>query len=450
MGDNDAHKRTRHGQDGFLGKGTPDAENALELLPRPPVLEPFELEAIPSELPLSIDAAAELGRYVEEALTRFATPGRVLVERGELILDGPMGRASTPLGPSSARWNLLDEGSRRARALDLARQLAKQHHSAARSERPGREWPRHLLGWTALGLSLMTGYLVYGLFKSDRAPTAPEVPPVERKGSSPVVTADARSEQICETTRARVVRGATVSVADADGWVVELRATRVGAALPLDLERMLGPFLENPTDAAGSRFLWSEQPHFVPLHGENSRVFVQAERAEDAGIPLDTVRVIFSGVLVDGYFRPEERARYFHVATAMSTALDATHAALVARCAHQSTYHLGSWFYGRTDAEAAAALLESLGLHSDSPHLAAPFLHPEGTTQLDRVFAFRNIRAATHDLDRPALASTLGTNQGMAMGKSGESVLITFQFQDGSSASRASRKLARLVGIGAP
>ena len=46
------------------------------------------------------------------------------------------------------------------------------------------------------------------------------------------------------------------------------------------------------------------------------------------------------------------------------------------------------------------------------------------------------------------VASLIGREGGMVMGRPGEAVTLTFPFEDGNRASRLSREIARLTAIG--
>jgi len=131
----------------------------------------------------------------------------------------------------------------------------------------------------------------------------------------------------------------------------------------------------------------------------------------------------------------------------MSEALGFTSTALFARCEAGRTHHVGSWFRGRDDASASQALLYALGTYAEPPHLSSPFLRPVGGSEIDRSIALQNIKRAAARLDRPLLASVLGRQGGMVMGKAGSGVTITFPFRDGNRAARASRQLARVLGL---
>jgi hypothetical protein len=149
---------------------------------------------------------------------------------------------------------------------------------------------------------------------------------------------------------------------------------------------------------------------------------------------------------VDAYFREDERNKYFHVAAAVTSALSATHAGLYARCAHEHSHYLGSWFRGPTEGGAATALVFNIGAHAEPPHIATPFLKPLGQRP-DLGYAFANIDVATRTLTRAKLSDVMGKNQGMVTGAPKAPVTLTFAFRDGSAAARASREFARSGGL---
>lgn len=403
----------------------------------------------PPDEPLASDDAEDLLRRVEEALCRFAVHGRVRLEQDCLVLTTPRGPVSLPARAPIARWGSLGEVERRSLATDLAKALVKKRDS----ERPApgvgakHDFPWGLLAGVLACLLLgAAGYLWFGPSEGAAAPSAAELEITRRARAASPSESSSRAERVCEATKARVARGATVTIADTDGWLVDYVALRAESS-----ERPLGdalaPFFGVHDWAGPARLIWPDEPELAGLSEESARVTLERTSLESSHGRFEGVVLSFHASLIDSYFREEQRGRYYHLATALTSALGASHAGLVARCAHERGYHLGSWFFGKTDADAAASLLFLLGHHGDPPHIGLPFRRPPGGAP-DNGFALSNIERATQEFDRKTLSVALGPTQGMAMGRSGESVVLTFAFRDGSAAARASRHLSRLARIG--
>lgn len=388
---------------------------------------------------------------IEEALSRFAIHGQVRLEGDLFILTTPRGFLSIPAGAAPRHWSEWNEGERRAKAADLARAFVKRRDTELGSPPPPRKtWNLPVGGLAAALACLLLAFVAFLLFDTGHA--ASDLPqdgtvPVKRDRTSQAQDRSERAQRVCEATRARVARGATVNIADTDGWVVDVLVMSEAPQEPVVLERSLAPFLGQFTLGEKSRLIWPLEPELASISAEDAVIDVRPISFQGTRGPVQGATVSFHGSLIDSYFREEERGRYFHLATALANALGATHAGLAARCEHERTYHLGSWFFGKTDATAAASLLFVLGYLGDPPQIAAPFRRPPGGAD-DDSFVFSSIEQATRKLDRKTLSAALGSNQGMAMGRAGESVVLTFSFRDGSAAARASRHLTRLGHIG--
>lgn len=409
----------------------------------------------PSSVPVAAPegaswAHAEIEVFTTEALSRFGAPGTLCVEGGYLVLYAPQGVLRVELGNLDVQWGRLSEESRRRRCAELVRQLVARR-SVLPTTPPRRPTPLWIW-FAALGVAgSLAGWAAYAARPSVAKDTV-----VRRAAAAVPGEADApehedrrqRAARICDNARTRVLRGATLGPTETEGWVVDVIALRQGAPAPLVGDQRLLEFVGAGPLGQLVPFVWTGEPDLRALEGSDTGVRVAAEQVEGkSGTRAEGVRLTFSGRLVDAYFDPEQRVRFFHVATALSERLEASHAGLVARCEGGTTHHLGSWFRGESAAEATSALLYFIGLYAEPPHLADPFLRPLGG-EPDRGYAFSAIREATRPLDQRAVAALLGNSGGMITGAGSGASVITFPFTDGNRASRASREVARTVHLG--
>ena len=424
--------------------------------------------SVPAAAPSSSRSThREIEIYAAESLARFGAPGTLCVEGGELIWYAPQGVLREPLGDLDQSWSALPEEGRRRRAGELVRRLMSR-----RSQLPTLRPRRRSGGW--VGAVVLLGAVALGAAYAAR-PDAPE-PEVSRRAATPgghrsgavEGTADLpgereraeRAARVCAGARARVLRGGTIGPAETEGWIVDLLLLSGDTSASLHDHPALGSFVSPVETGRLASFVWQEEPELAKLSGPGTGVELTPELVEGpSGRRATGLRLTFRGQLVDPYFRPEERVRYFHVANALSDRLGATHAGLVARCDHSATHHVGSWFRGPSPADAATALVYLVGLYAEPPHLASAFLRAgtagdphapggPGPSSLDRAYAFAAIREATRPLDQAHLAALLGNSGGMITSSAAGSV-ITFPFTDANRASRASREIARAVHVGA-
>lgn len=388
--------------------------------------------------------------YVRLALGRHGVPGEINAHGGQLFLSTDLTRRGCSLFPWANTWPLLEEGARQRKATDIARTLAA---GRAASHRPsGVSGPRSINITALLGIFVAAGLVAYFVWEGtspSRDPTGTRRRTGEITSSVVSSPSDARTRAAdrCAATKARVFQGGTVSVADAEGWQIEIALLKVGSAARLDTHEGLRSFVESPQDPAGSPFIWSKEPGLAAVTTSDSVVRVERHVIRDGNKKAEGVSLSFGGSLVDPYFREEDRGRYYHIAHSLSETLEATHTALFARCQDEETHALGGWFRGLDAGGAAASLLYFMGTYANPPHLAKHFrMRPEEDT-LSRPFAFDNIIRATRPVDRQALATVVGTEGGMATGRPGEAVVITYPFRDGNRASRTSRSLARVVNL---
>lgn len=395
-------------------------------------------------------AVVEILRAADDALSRFGVVGKVALEENILFLRGEPRATGVALGAWAVEWPRLDEASRRAHIQTLVRDLTQKRRRSAPAPSAKTSFRVPPLG-LALGgvLLLVSGFLFFGESGPEKSSRATALRrDAARDPATGLSTSEARALRSCAAVQTRVFQGGHVSVADVDGWVVEISLLREGETQPLTTHPALKEFVSEPGSGSGSHFIWPHEPGLGTIDTSDTRVLVSgASLVESEETPATSATLTFSGTYVDAYFSEENRGRYYHIASALTEALGATHAALYARCRDQKVPALGSWFHGTNEARAAASLLFFMGVLANPPHLAVPFLRGPGEPHTDPGHAFVNIAQSTSRLDRNSLATLVGSEGGMATGRPGGSVTITFPFRDGNRSSRVSRSLARVTSL---
>lgn len=428
-------------------------------------------ESVASSLPdyIIVDILA----YVQLALGRFATPGEVRFRDSHLYLEvaGQQDSALVSIASWCHDWYRMDEALRRRRAADVARALSRERFESA-PRVPVRRViyldPLLLIGvgvlalwgiWIALGDGALQETPVSdGLIRASTRPESgnsssaaasdAEIRATERSARVGQNPGEARSSRVCGATLTRVYQGGNVSVADVDGFRVEIALLKEGGRQPLDNHPVLAQFVQNPTAATGSSFIWEKEAGLAPVETSDSVVTVRRMVLGEGDPRIFGVTLSFGGSLVDPYFKEGERGRFFHIASALADAVEATHVAVYARCFDRPLHALGSWFRGIDTSAAISSLVYFMGTYARPSHLAKPYYQPPGKQEIDRLHAFQSITEKTAPLTRTDLATLLGNEGGMATGRDGEPVIITFPFGDGNRASRASRGIARVAGLG--
>jgi serine/threonine-protein kinase len=398
-------------------------------------------------------SARDLARRVEEALARFGIAGNVSVTVDMATLHGNGPTVSTELGTLVSEWPALPEDARARRATELARRLSTERRAVA-SLSPSRHagapsWLRPAALATAVAIAAIVGARLYQLHPSDGAAVRPsrvlpKEDPEERERA-------ARAARVCEATRSRIMRGASIGPTDAEGWVVELwflRAPERGALLA---DPSLAEFVTPETQTEKGRITWQGAPTLSTLVGVDTTVAAVAADLTTAGAPTYRgARVVFNGRFVAPYFDDTLRRDYVRLVLAMTDALAVDYAALYARCVSGDAHHIGAWFRGPTPGGAVTSLLYSMGAFGDHPELRATLLAPAGATGRDLAYAFNNVANATSLLRKARIMTMLGPELGMIAGLDGKVSTVTFPFRDANRASRATHAVARELGIDEP
>jgi hypothetical protein len=393
-------------------------------------------------------SARDLARRVEETLSRFGIAGNVAVTSDMATLHGNGPTVSTELGSLVSEWPALAEDARNRRVAEVARKLSTERRAVAslspERHAAGPSWLRPAALATAVAVVALAGARLYQLHLTSGA-AAPPSRAIAREDPDQRERL-ARASRVCEATRSRIMRGASIGPTDAEGWVVELwllRAAERGALLG---DPAFAEFVTPETPAARGRVAWQGAPTLTALEGEGTTVTVIA--ADVATAPAYVgARVVFSGRLAVPYFDDAPRRDYVRLALAMSDALGIEYAALYARCASGDAHHVGAWFRGPTPGGAVTALLYNMGAFGEHPELRSSLLARAGATGRDLGYAFENVANATKPLKKARVMTMLGPELGMIAGLDGKVSTVTFPFRDANRASRATHAIARELGI---
>src|SRR5258706_9918280 len=169
----------------------------------------------------------EIETAVAEAVTRFGAAGETRIEGTRICLIGAGPEASTDLGGLGEQWLALAPELRGRRATALARALLETRRSLlAPPPRPGFAMPRFVPQLVVLAVAvaaLVAAWrdLAPGWFGTRPSASAGYTDEYGRQRVE-------RAQRVCEATRSRVQRGATIGPTDSEGWVVELVLTRAG------------------------------------------------------------------------------------------------------------------------------------------------------------------------------------------------------------------------------
>ena len=398
-------------------------------------------------------SATELRQLLTEALSRFGVAGRVETDGITATLTGYGPTATVDVRALIAEWENLPDDARMRRAARVARDLVANRRSISGSLIPAK--PRR-------SRALVTPFLVFlaaGLAAFAIYQYAEDAPATSTSsGAKPASSNDyeayereraERAERVCETTRARVARGAPIVPTDVEGWVVELDVLRSPARGSPLRDQALDAFITRPQKNGNGRVVWPGSPAIANLDGPDT-----AATLVDSSIPnpdhpvFSGLRILFTGRYVVPYFDELARPEFLRLAKALAEALAVDYGALYARCAMGRAHHVGSWFRGPTPAGAVTALLYYMGTSGDVPDVRKDLLVPLGSTELDSAFAFQNVEHAAASLDKAKVMDLLRPEEGSIAGLDGAPSTIGFPFRDPNRASRTSHEVARTLSLG--
>lgn len=377
---------------------------------------------------------------VEAALARHGTAGTLQVNGDDVVLVGSGPTVSTSVVRLLSKWELLPFPERQRECGILARELSQKRRPVL----PGSSRPqtRSFGLLVIVGLAL-AGAAVYWKFSLRAQPVAAAAP-------APSLSALERAEEarreratrVCNATRTRIARGATVGPTDVEGWVVELALVRDASQRPW---AGVGAFVTDGHSDEGGRIVWSEAPELRDLTGSGTKVLVRERRWSSPARQFEELVLTFHGEYVLPYFRERERIRLIRLAHALAVSENATLGALYGRCREGSMHHMGSWFLGSSPGAATASLLYFMGAHAEPPQLPSELLSDQPDEALVPAFALTKLLDLTHRLDRQEVAALIGAHDGMVAGPP-KLTTLGFPFVDSDRALRASSKIVRALG----
>ncbi len=391
--------------------------------------------------------AEEVRLAMQELVGRFGVAGQISVQGQWLCLEGSGPSVSVPLGGLLEQWTQLSAEQRQRRTQALARELAQARRSAvAASGTTGTGLQLGLLKvpLTILGVALagIAAVLFWRGPGSSGAVPGVDAGPSETQRYE--AARDARLRAACEKSRLRFQQGATPTVMDVDGWAVELLLLREGGGPRLLTDPGLGPFLQLDSSGREGRFVWPGAPELLEISGPGTVVQLADASLLDPG-GAEGLTLTFTGRYVAPYFAESQRPLYTRIAATLAERLGATHAALYARCQHERSHQLGSWFRSTSPSNAAAILVYAMGAWADPPQIE---LADAGAGQpferrAARVEVLNRVESNAQRLTREKLSHLIGEAGGMIAGAPrGGPTTLTFPFKDGNRAARASRRIA--------
>ena len=396
----------------------------------------------------------ELAEGISQALGRAGMTGAVTVAGGLASLDTMAGRVTISVTRELANWPRLDPEARQQLARKVVMRLAAERRNQGKARSgSGGSWLSWLSSWTSLALvalAVVVGGLVYlggedpaALRKID-APEVKESSEQQREG---------RAKRVCDVTRTRVMRGTPVGPADVEGWVAEVGVVKLGAKAPLLAEPKLKDYFANVKAESRTRLVWPGAPDLTELRSISTAVILGSIRHQstDHLTKVEGMRATFSGRYVARYFGSvAQRKGFIALGRELRATTLADYGAVYARCAHRPAILLGSSFMGETPTGALVALLYFHGAYAESPLLRRSALAPEVRKRgVDHAHLIEALRTAVGKRSAVEVAAMLSPHLGTLQETPEHGAAITFALDDPNRAARASRVIARKLGIAA-
>ena len=167
-----------------------------------------------------------------------------------------------------------------------------------------------------------------------------------------------RIQRTCEAARGRLRAGGSMAGLDVEGWEAVLWLAKPGSDgnWGAAIERRLA---DGSLAAQARAALRIGSPAAIDLERPGDR--------PELAIARPSVALHFGGEYVMAFFDPAGREQFVALAGRIAEAEGAELAALYGQCAHLRRHDAGAWYWGRSDPEAAVALLFAAGLLSDPP-----------------------------------------------------------------------------------
>jgi hypothetical protein len=381
--------------------------------------------------------AREVQELVQAALARHGTAGSVRIEGqlASLVGNGPL--VTEPIEHLLGQWENLPFEERQRQSGNIARALARKRF---REPPPPTRQTSAPIG-VIVALALVLGAGAYYLKASRGGPAPAEAQATAAAGALGASDAEAeraeRADRVCNSTRTRLARGATVNPSDAEGWVVELSLVRSADAGSWPA---LEPLVRAASASEPAQIVWEG---LIPATARDSvtRVVMVDELLPEHVPQYRSRSLTLFGQYVLPYFRERERIKLVRFAHALAEAQRAELGALYARCEASTARHMGSWFLGHSPGAAAASLLYFLGAHADPPQLPAGILSSQAAVAFEPAFALSSLIDKTRGLKKQDVAGLIGAQDGMVAGPTNFTTL-GFPFVESDRALRASLSMA--------
>lgn len=348
-------------------------------------------------------------------------------QHATLTVGGSARRAALNELPS--RWRQLTPTQRRSALSPLAEQLASHHHRASGL-------------WSSLAAAMAIALLAGGVGTTVVVQLLEERQAQQAESSEALRERErlARAERVCEATRSRVMRGGTAGAIDSEGWVVELALITRKRGADAGAERTLDEFLSS-LGGGKYRLTWANAS--ANLRAVTGATIELVERTEDE---LRELRFIVDQGYARSYFEETGRREWVQLSAALFDHLEAEYGALTARCAHQTSHHIGAWFGGRSAAGATSALLYYAGVFSETPVFIPEFLPPPDLGRAPLALA-RALESRANDVDRTQLAMWISEDRATVTGRDEGKIMLAFPYRDSNRASRSSLRVGRRLAI---
>lgn len=391
------------------------------------------------------ELAERIRGLVEQELARLGHRATPRLLAGELVVGSGQHEGRADIRGTLVQWESLPDDLRDKRIRQIAELLAqglalpvptkpKANARQKLSNRPGG------FGWllTLLVVALTLGaiFVAYRVLAPNGGGTLAELRALlsgsatNASNAAGAGSSEPDRSQLagtsCTQTAARVARGALVGPADVEGWQVELVLLFGAASQDPIAQPALARFVKREPAASTGTLVWPESSALLAQQRFDATVEVSSLPA--VGVKkLRGLRLLFSGPYVTPYFSEDLRSEYFRLADALADSLGASEGALYAHCAGSNAHYIGSWFLGSSPGNAVASLIYFMN---------------------DGAPPFDTIGEAASTLDRAAVATLMGSEQGMISGRPNKPSRLGFPFRDANRASRAALSAARALKLG--